>query len=129
VAAVKAWLLVALGGGAGSVLRYQVGVLALRCSEFQRFPVATVLVNVLGCLAAGWLWGYSERWGGWSEELRLAVLVGFLGGFTTFSAFGLETFLMVKRGAFGVALTYLLASLVLGVLAVWAGYTLAAGRG
>jgi CrcB protein len=59
----------------------------------------------------------------------LAVLVGFLGGFTTFSAFGLETFLMVKRGAFGVALTYLLASLVLGVLAVWAGYTLAAGRG
>jgi len=125
----KAWLLVALGGGAGAVLRYQVGIWTLRSMELTRFPIATLLVNVLGCVLAGWLWGHSERWTHWTDELRLALMVGFLGGFTTFSAFGLEAFLMIKRGAIGMAVSYATLSILLGALAVWGGYSLATGRG
>lgn len=125
----KAWLLVALGGGAGAVLRYQVGIWTLRSMELTRFPIATLLVNVLGCVLAGWLWGHSERWTHWTDELRLALMVGFLGGFTTFSAFGLEAFLMIKRGAIGMAVSYATLSILLGALAVWGGYALATGRG
>lgn len=125
----KAVLLVALGGGLGSALRYQIGLWTLRSSELVRFPIGTLLINVVGCFLVGLLWVWVERSNAWSGELRLALMVGFLGGFTTFSAFGLETFLILKRGAAGTALTYAGLSLVFGCLAVWLGYLLGGGRG
>jgi len=125
----KAWLLVAAGGGVGAVLRYQVTLWTLSAAQTARFPWGTLLVNLLGCLAVGLLWAWIERAGAWSEALRQALMIGLLGGFTTFSAFSLETFLMLKRGAVGHALAYVVLSLVLGGFAVWLGYFFAQARG
>jgi CrcB protein len=125
----KAYFLVALGGGVGAVMRYQIGLWLLAAAQNARFPLGTLLVNVLGCFAVGLLWALCERLNAWSEEFRLALMIGLLGGFTTFSAFGLETVMMLRRDAFGVAAVYVLTSLILGGLAVWAGLALAGSRG
>lgn len=124
-----ALLWVALGGAIGAVARYQIGLWLLGAAQALRFPVATLLVNVLGCLAVGAFWAWIQRLDQWDEGLRLGLMVGLLGGFTTFSAFGLETLLMVKRGDWVLALGYLLASLVLGGLAVWFGFAVIDGFG
>jgi len=86
------------------------------------FPWGTLLVNVLGCLVMGGLIpffvGESPRLG---ERARLFLGVGILGGFTTFSAFGLETWSLISRGRSGLAAAYVATSVVLGLAAVWAG--------
>ena len=117
----KEIFLVAVGGGLGAVVRYQIGLWMLAASQSARFPLGTLVVNVLGCLAVGLVWAWTDRMSVWSEELRLALMIGLFGGFTTFSAFGLETVLMIKRGALGLAGIYVAASLLLGGLSVWAG--------
>jgi len=124
----KAYLLVALGGGIGAVMRYRMGLWLLPAAENARFPLGTLLVNLLGCFAVGLLWAWAEHLDAWSEEIRLALIIGLLGGFTTFSAFGLETVMMLKREALGMAAVYVVSSLILGGLAVWAGLALAGSR-
>jgi CrcB protein len=124
-----ALLWVALGGALGAVARYQIGLWLMDAAQALRFPIATLLVNVLGCLAVGAFWAWAQRLEQWDEALRLGLMVGLLGGFTTFSAFGLETLLMFKRGDTALALAYVSASLVLGGLAVWVGFTLVDGFG
>jgi CrcB protein len=110
---------VALGGAAGSVARYGVGVWAARLSGLA-FPWGTLIVNVLGGLAMGVL---AARVGPTQESLRLALGVGVLGGFTTFSAFSLETVRLIEQGP-ALATLYVAASLILSVGACWAGLTL-----
>ncbi|AKS42428.1 fluoride efflux transporter CrcB [Wenzhouxiangella marina] len=124
----KALALVAVGGALGSLLRYRIALWTLAWAEHWRFPIGTLIVNVLGALCVGLVWGLAMRLPGWSEELRLALMVGLLGGFTTFSAFGLETVLMLKRGAVWLAVLYVGASLLLGLLAVAAGLAMTTGR-
>jgi CrcB protein len=114
-------LLVFLGSGIGAIARYKLGGFVLHHSPDWRFPVGTFLVNVLGCLVAGLLAGMIERYGAFSAETRLLLFTGLLGGFTTFSAFGLETMFLLRRGHIDVALAYVILSVVCGLVALWLG--------
>lgn len=109
-------LLVAVGGALGAVARYGVGVGAARWLGLA-FPWGTLAVNVLGGLAMGWL---AARVGPEQETFRLALGVGVLGGFTTFSAFSLETVKLMEHQP-GLAALYVAASVVLSVGACWLG--------
>lgn len=117
------YLLVFLGGGIGAALRHGVNLLALRTVGIA-FPFGTLTVNVLGSLAMGMLAEYLALRGQWSMETRLFLLTGVLGGFTTFSAFSLETALLVERGHAGWAAVYVVLSVVLGIGALFAGMAL-----
>ncbi len=115
-------LLIAAGGGAGSVLRYLMAGWVQRIAG-ATFPAGTLLVNVTGCLAIGVLSAlFSATLV--REEYRMAILVGVLGGFTTFSTFGLETFSLLNSGQALRALANVLLSVCVGVAAVWLGYRL-----
>ena len=119
------YLLIALGGGAGALCRYAAGVVVATNSALL-FPWATLAVNIAGAWAIGLVWGVAggspwfESWG------RALIVTGFLGGFTTFSAFSYETLQMMQSGRVITAATYVLVSVVLCVLAVWLGHLAAA---
>ena len=118
------WLLLAVGGGAGSVLRYLVAGIAQRFSA-GTFPIGTLVVNVSGCLLIGFFTAaFSTRFLV-REEFRVAILVGVLGGYTTFSTFGLETFKLLSDNELGRAMLNVVVSCVLGILATWLGYRVA----
>jgi CrcB protein len=119
-----ATLYVALGGAAGSALRYQAGrgvTHWLGATAGTAFPWATLAVNLLGSLAMGLLAGWLARAGDGGEHWRLLLGVGLLGGFTTFSAFSLELMLLIERGQPGLAFAYALLSVVAGLAALWLG--------
>ena len=117
----KAVLLVALGGAIGSVARYKLSGYVMQHALDWRFPLGTFTVNVVGCLVAGVLAGLAEKHGMFSEDTRVLLFAGLLGGFTTFSAFGLETMHLLKRGDYAVALANVVVSVVAGMLALWLG--------
>lgn len=117
-------LMVGLGGFVGSVARYKLGGWLLHLSAQGRFPYGTFAVNVIGCLVAGVLAGLVERHGLFSAEARLFLFTGLLGGFTTFSAFGLETTFLLRRGETWTAAGYVGASVLLGIAACWLGIRL-----
>ncbi|MDB5698403.1 MAG: camphor resistance protein CrcB [Alphaproteobacteria bacterium] len=120
-------LLVMIGGALGAGARYQVGRFALH-QWGGAFPWGTLIVNLLGGLLIGALAGLFARNGapvGQDEPMRLLLGVGVLGGFTTFSAFSLETFAMIERGAFAAASAYVLASVAGALVLVAAGLWLA----
>ncbi|HZE60218.1 MAG TPA: fluoride efflux transporter CrcB [Burkholderiales bacterium] len=119
-------LLVAAGGAVGSMARYQIGAWVLARTETWSFPLGTFIVNVLGCLIAGVLIGVAEYRDFLTLELRLLLFTGFLGGFTTFSAFGVETVALIERGQFGMAIGYVAASVVCGIAALFGALKLAA---
>jgi CrcB protein len=125
---VKAILLVALGGAVGSVARYKLSGLVLQHTLDWRFPAGTFAVNVTGCLAAGLLAGLAEKHDLLSAEARLLLFTGVLGGFTTFSAFGLETMHLLKRGDLAIAGANVALSVVAGLAALWLGLGLASLR-
>lgn len=109
-------IFVALGGGAGAVARYLVGMGALR-SFGPGWPVGTLTVNVVGGLAMGLLAGWlAHRGGADQERWRLLLGVGVLGGFTTFSSFSMEFWMLFERGQTAQAAAYVLAS-VIGAIA------------
>lgn len=112
-------LLVALGGALGSVARYGVGFAAARWIGLG-FPWGTLAVNMIGGLAMGVL---AARVGPEQESARLFLGVGLLGGFTTFSAFSLETVRLMEHHP-GLAMLYAAASLILSVGACWLGFAL-----
>lgn len=117
----KGILLVGLGGFIGSVARYKLGGLVLHLAAQERFPYSTFAVNILGCLVIGLLAGLTERYELFGSGTRLFLFTGLLGGFTTFSAFGLDAMLLVRRGELLVAALYAGASVILGITAVWLG--------
>src|SRR5690349_21285516 len=117
-------LLVGLGGAIGAVARFLTGI-AVGQLWRDPFPLATLLINVAGSLAMGLLVGWLARTlPPGQEEIRLFVAVGILGGFTTFSAFSLETVTLLERGELTSAIVYVLASVVVSVLALSAGLML-----
>ena len=117
----KAFLLVAAGGALGSAARYAAGAFFLHSFPSAKFPWGTFFVNIAGCLAIGLAAGWIEKLSAWNAETRLAVVTGFLGGFTTFSAFGLDTLMLIKAGDLVLAVLYAASSVILGVLMVQAG--------
>lgn len=119
-------LLVGLGGFLGSVARYVLAGLILHMSAQQRLPLGTLVVNVLGCLFVGVLAGLAERHELFGPDARLFLFTGLLGGFTTFSAFGLEAMYLIRRGDLGIAALYAGGSLLFGITAVWLGLRLVA---
>jgi CrcB protein len=122
-------LWVALGGALGSVARLKVSGWVLHRTVEGRFPLGTFLVNVAGCLAIGILGGFAAKEDLLSPAARLFLFTGLLGGFTTFSAFGLETFYLMRRGELLVAGAYVAASVLVGLVAVWIGFALVPHRG
>ena len=89
------------------------------------FPIATLVVNTTGCLAIGTLAGFAEKAGVFAPATRLFLITGFLGGYTTFSAFGYETFFLAREHAWQSAAVNVIAQVVLSLAAVFAGYRLA----
>jgi len=127
MAVVTKILLVGSGGFAGSVLRYAAGGLVHRFLPAAMFPAGTLFVNVLGCLCIGVLGGIAETRGVLGAQTRLFLLVGALGGFTTFSTFGFETFALLRDGQELRAVINIAAQVILGLSAVATGYVLSRG--
>jgi fluoride exporter len=121
----KSVMFVALGGALGSVARFKLSGWVFHHTANWRFPAGTLTVNVVGCAIAGVLAGMSAKHHAFSPDVRVLLFTGLLGGFTTFSAFGLETVLLLKRGEWAVAAANVVLSIVAAMLALWLGYALA----
>jgi CrcB protein len=117
-------LLIGFGGFIGSVLRYLTSGYVQQASKSIDFPYGTFFVNLLGCFIIGFLAQLAEEHGVFTNQSRLFVFTGFLGGFTTFSSFGNETLNLVRDSQTMNALANVGANVILGLLAVWLGRTL-----
>ncbi|AVO44699.1 fluoride efflux transporter CrcB [Phreatobacter cathodiphilus] len=115
-------LLVFLGSGIGGAARYGVNVWSLKAFG-PGFPAGTLIVNVVGGLAMGLIAGWLAFRASvpWSQDLRLFLTTGILGGFTTFSAFSLDAVTLIERGDYGAAALYVVLSVVLSIAAVAVG--------
>ncbi len=118
-------LLVALGGGAGSVLRWYASGWVQRFAPQSSFPWGTMAVNVTGSFAIGVLLTLAVERSLLSPPLRVLLVTGVLGGYTTFSAFSMETFEMARNGQWAAAAAYVFGSVGLGALASLAGWAVA----
>ena len=115
-------LMVFLGGGLGAVSRYLLSRLIY--SHYSGgFPLGTLVINLTGCLVIGFLGGISERWA-FPPHLRLFVFIGILGGYTTFSSFGLETITLIRGGEWQYAVSNILISNLGGLALVFGGFVL-----
>ncbi|MEQ1769456.1 MAG: fluoride efflux transporter CrcB [Devosia sp.] len=121
------YLLVGLGGALGSMARYGTGVLVGR-TWLMAFPLATMLINIIGSLAMGLFVGYLARTlPAWQEDARLFVAVGIFGGFTTFSAFSLDAITLLQRGELIQSALYVLVSVIVAIAALYVGLAVARG--
>jgi CrcB protein len=110
-------VIVGLGGFIGSILRYLVGLLPLKVDN--GFPIKTLIINVLGAFVIGLITALANKDKSLNDNLVLLLKVGLCGGFTTFSTFAYETTDLLQSGSTFIALVYVCASVVLGVLAVY----------
>ncbi|OCW56627.1 fluoride efflux transporter CrcB [Hoeflea olei] len=117
-------VLVFLGGGLGAMSRHVASMAVMRVSG-GRFPWGTMAVNILGSLAMGLLIAWLARRSAGDSSLRLLLATGFLGGFTTFSAFSLDVVTLYERGALTAAAAYVIASVTVSILALFGGLWLA----
>jgi CrcB protein len=114
-------ILVGVAGLIGTLLRYWLSGLVAR-GYGETFPWGTLVVNLVGCFLAGAVFHVTEERFLISPTLRTVILIGFLGGFTTFSSYGLQTFTLLRDGEIGWAAVNIAASNVFGLLMVWTGY-------
>jgi CrcB protein len=119
---VKHIAFVVLGSATGGTLRYIMS-LYFFAKGLNKFPWATLSVNLLGCLLIGAIYAISEK-SNLGENIKLLLATGFCGGFTTFSAFAIENLQLIKLGATSTAITYITLSVVLGILLAFVGYFL-----
>ena len=117
-------LVVGSGGFLGAILRYLIGGLLQSVCGGSLYPYGTLGVNVLGCVSIGLLVGFSESKMVFTPEVRLFLLVGLLGGFTTFSTFGYETFALMRNSQNLAAMMNVLLNVLVGVSAVFAGFSI-----
>lgn len=119
-------LLVGTGGFIGSVLRYLLSSYVQQLSKGLQFPFGTLAVNVVGCVLVGFLAELADQRNLISDETRGFLIVGILGGFTTFSAFGNETMNLLRSGELWLAGANIVGHILLILIAVWFGYSAAA---
>jgi len=117
-------ILIAIGSGSfiGAVSRYLLSQL-IHTKLTREFPWGTLIVNIVGCFLIGLIFGLSDR-ANLSQEWRLFLATGLLGGFTTYSAFSYETMSMLREGQFWYASAYIFASIVVGLIATFIGIIL-----
>ena len=120
----KAVLIVGSGGFIGSALRFLVGTWTHGALPWMRFPIGTLVVNVTGCLAIGLLGGLAEFRQAFGPEARLFLMIGVLGGYTTFSSFAYDTLVLARQPELAAALANVALQTVLGLAAAWLGYAL-----
>ena len=122
------YLIVFIGAGIGGALRHGVNVASSRLWGFG-FPYGTLGVNIVGSFAMGLLAGYFAFRPGINQHVRLFLTTGILGGFTTFSAFSLDTALLIERHSYGLAAGYVVGSVAAGLSALFFGLALFRGGG
>lgn len=117
---VKHFLFVGIGGAAGSMLRYLTHLLTARYFTGM-FPLATFIANIAGCFLIGILMSLLIENNAFNHQLRLLLVTGFCGGYTTFSAFSYENMILLSNNNSLLAIGYIIASVLVGMLAVWLG--------
>ena len=117
------YLLVFVGGGLGATLRHAVNMMCARAFG-THFPFGTFIINISGSIVMGLIAGYLAFKGHAAQPWRLFVMTGILGGYTTFSAFSLDTALLYERGEIGLAVLYVVGSVVLAIAGLFAGLAL-----
>ena len=120
---IRAIIFVGIGGGIGSIFRYLTSVFVGKYF-LAAFPFATFFANILGCLIIGLLLGFFERHQLANPDLKYLFVTGFCGGYTTFSTFAAENFNLFQSENSLTAFAYIAASVLVGLLAVWAGVEL-----
>ena len=120
----RAIALVGFGGGIGSIFRYLTSVVVNKYFA-GIFPLATFTANFLGCLIIGLLIGYFEKQQGASPDLKILLITGFCGGYTTFSSFASENVSLLQSNNSVMAFVYIAISIITGLFAVWLGLMLA----
>ncbi len=113
---------VGVGGFLGSIGRYLLAGAVYRMFPNLNFPIGTTVVNILGCFLIGFITGLVEVRNLLNPEMRIFILIGLLGGFTTFSTFGFEVFALLRDGAFVSAIANVLVQVIVGISAVWLGF-------
>jgi fluoride exporter len=119
----RALLIIGVGGGIGSILRYLLQVFVGRYVPLV-FPLGTFLVNCSGCFLIGVFYSFSAKYSGFNPDWRLFLITGLCGGFTTFSTYSYDGLMLLKQGANWAFIFYVLGSVVLGLLATFAGAAL-----
>jgi CrcB protein len=115
-------IFVGAGGALGAMMRFVISDLGKKLFPAFTLPVGTLLVNVIGCLLIGFLGGLAETRNIFSEEIRAFLIVGILGGLTTFSALGFESFMMMRDGELLRSFANVGIQLMFGLFAVWVGF-------
>lgn len=118
----KILLIIGFGSFIGGIVRHLL-TQCIHARSLSAFPYGTLTVNIIGCLFIGVIFGISERTGV-SDEWRLFMTAGLLGGFTTFSAFSHQSMVMLREGQFAYAGLYIAASVLLGIMATFAGFSI-----
>lgn len=118
-------IIAGLGGFIGTALRYSLNNLIYKIMDAPLYPYGTTTINVLGCFFIGLVAGLTESRALLTPEIRIFLQIGVLGGFTTFSTFGYETFALLRDGQFVLGISNVLLQVLVGLLAVWIGYYLA----
>ena len=118
-------LFIGCGGFLGAVCRYMISVGTRLCLPLSAFPIGTFIANMLGCFLIGLAAGLIEHKNWWPEHIRLMIMVGFLGGFTTYSSFANETWQLLKTDQIMLAFLNIGLKVMIGIFLVGLGYALA----
>lgn len=113
--------MIAIGGALGSLARYLLSTFVLRVSG-TLFPLGTFVVNIVGCIVFGAIAGATSQRVQLSSTMRLFLLTGILGGFTTFSSYTFESFALIRDGQFVWAATNIIGQVIAGLVGLWVGY-------